>query len=126
MILLKEEDRLFTDGRQKGIFMKDALTKLRNLFFYCGLSKEEYDSVKQQAYTSNYNLWKGLNIILALGYFVIAVFVYLNKGRVATSIPSIMCIYMLAMSFCFFLFLLNQLLLSFLIHVVKIDYIIFN
>ena len=81
--------------------MKDTLINLRNIFLYCGLSKEEYNSVKQKAFSSNLNLWKVLNVLMAGAYFIVAVLVYLSKGKVATSIPSIMCIYMLAISFCF-------------------------
>ena len=46
--------------------MKKAFTRLCNLLFYCGFSREEYNSVKKEAYISNFNAWKYLHVFMAI------------------------------------------------------------
>lgn len=42
------------------------LRTARNYFLYCGLEKEEYKSVKKDAYISNFVVWRVLHIFMAL------------------------------------------------------------
>ena len=53
--------------------MGKLLRKLRDLFCYCGLSKEEYKTLRQDAYQSNFTVWKYLHtllFVLFLGLFL--------------------------------------------------------
>lgn len=42
------------------------LVKLKNMFCYCGATKEQYNSFKKDAYISNFVLWKSLNIVMVI------------------------------------------------------------
>ena len=39
---------------------------LRNYFFYCGISKDEYNAVKKEAYVSNFIVWRVLHILMVV------------------------------------------------------------
>ena len=58
---------------------------LRNYFCYCGIEKEEYTSLKKNAYVSNFEVWRFLHIlmdVLFAALFVVAMlndFVGINK-----------------------------------------------
>lgn len=41
-------------------------TKLRNLFCYCGLTKEEFKTIRHKAYVSDFEIWKRMNLIILL------------------------------------------------------------
>ena len=56
------------------------LAKLRDLACYCGLSKEEYRSIKKEAYISNFQVWKHLHVLLFLGYAVMALAFSMQDG----------------------------------------------
>lgn len=53
------------------------LRLLRNYFFYCGLEKDDYNSLKKDAYVSNFVIWRALHIFMAVifgGLFVTSLF----------------------------------------------------
>lgn len=60
--------------------MKNFLIKLRDLACYCGLSKEEYRSIKKEAYISNFQVWKHLHVLLFLGYAVMTLTFSIQDG----------------------------------------------
>ena len=39
---------------------------LRSYFFYCGISKDEYNAVKKDAYVSNFIVWRVLHVLMAV------------------------------------------------------------
>ena len=45
--------------------MKRLLRTLRNYYFYCGIEKDEYNTLKKDAYISNFNVWKILHFLMA-------------------------------------------------------------
>lgn len=51
--------------------MKSLLKRLRDVLCYCGVSKEEYASLKRDAYISNYHIWRVLHVFLFIGYAVL-------------------------------------------------------
>ena len=53
--------------------MRDVLIRLRNLFCYCGLSKEEYRAVKPEAYESNFHTWKYLHILIVVVFAALTI-----------------------------------------------------
>ena len=51
--------------------------KLRNYFCYCGIEKEEYNSIKKNAYISNFEVWRVLHFLMGAAFgvaFVISLF----------------------------------------------------
>ena len=42
------------------------LRKFRNYFCYCGIEKDEYNSVKKGAYISNFDVWRVLHILMTV------------------------------------------------------------
>ena len=46
------------------------MTSLTSLFCYCGVSKKEYESVKRDAYISNFHTWKFLHVFISI-YFIV-------------------------------------------------------
>ena len=53
------------------------LRKLRNYFCYCGIEKEEYRSLKKNAYVSNFEVWRVLHILMGAAFgiaFVVSLF----------------------------------------------------
>lgn len=59
-------------GKQMNVFRF-----LRNYFFYCGLEKDDYNSLKKEAYVSNFIIWRALHIFMAAifgGLFVASLF----------------------------------------------------
>ena len=53
------------------------LRKLRNYFCYCGIEKEEYRSLKKNAYVSNFEVWRVLQVLMAAAFgvaFVVSFF----------------------------------------------------
>lgn len=51
--------------------MERTLTKLKNAFLYCGLTKDEYGSIKRESsYKSNFRIWKNLNVVM-LAFFAV-------------------------------------------------------
>ena len=53
--------------------MNVYLQKLKNLFFYCGLEKEEYNEIKLEAYKSNFRAWKLLHILIFALFFIMTI-----------------------------------------------------
>ena len=47
------------------------MKKLLNLFTYCGVSKDEYESVKKDAYVNNFRVWKWLHVFMIVVFGVI-------------------------------------------------------
>lgn len=45
--------------------------KLRNYFCYCGIEKEEYNSIKKNAYISNFEVWRVLHFLMAAAFGVV-------------------------------------------------------
>ena len=41
------------------------IKRIRNYFFYCGIEKDEFNSLKKDAYISNFEVWKILHILMA-------------------------------------------------------------
>ena len=48
-----------------------TLKKLCNYFFYCGISKEEYNAVKKDAYVSNFVIWRILHFLMAAVFLIL-------------------------------------------------------
>ena len=46
------------------------LRKLRNYFCYCGIDKEEYRSIKKNAYVSNFEVWRVLHFLMGAAFGV--------------------------------------------------------
>ena len=44
------------------------LRKLRNYFCYCGIEKEEYQSLKKSAYISNFEVWRVLHFLMIAAF----------------------------------------------------------
>ena len=44
------------------------LRKIRNYSCYCGIEKEEYNSIKKNAYISNFEVWRVIQILMALAF----------------------------------------------------------
>ena len=83
--------------------MQAILLRLRDLFCYCGLSKEEYRGIKRQAYISNYQVWKYLHILLLAAYLFLAVALYCYDGlTISTFVQIWMSVYLLVAS-CLFI-----------------------
>ncbi|MBP5551322.1 MAG: GGDEF domain-containing protein [Bacilli bacterium] len=58
--------------------MKKILTTLKNYLCYCGIDKDEYNSLKKEAYVTNFQVWKVLHILMVLafgGLFINSLFV---------------------------------------------------
>ena len=56
----------------------DLLRKIRNLYFYCGIEKAEYNELKKDAYISNFKVWRVLHFLMAVafgGLFLASLFV---------------------------------------------------
>ncbi|MBO4286246.1 MAG: hypothetical protein J5880_02795, partial [Bacilli bacterium] len=51
------------------------LRKIRNYLCYCGIEKEEYQSVKKDAYASNFVVWRILHIFMV----VVFGFLFINS-----------------------------------------------
>lgn len=45
--------------------MRKVLNIIRDYFCYCGISKDEYNAVKKDAYISNYNVWQFIHVLMA-------------------------------------------------------------
>ena len=58
--------------------MKKALRTLRNYICYCGIEKEEYKSVRKDAYRSNFEVWRVLHILMDLAFGVLFIFSVCN------------------------------------------------
>ncbi len=50
---------------------KGLLDKLKNLFCYCGLTRDEYHAVRKEAYAANFYVWKYLDLMLAVSFLAI-------------------------------------------------------
>ncbi len=46
------------------------LRTLRNYFFYCGIEKYEYNSIKKDAYVSNFEVWRVLHYFMVVFFAV--------------------------------------------------------
>ena len=44
--------------------MRKILHNIKNYTCYCGIEKDEYDTVKKEAYISNFGVWKVLHILM--------------------------------------------------------------
>ena len=44
------------------------LNRLIRLFLYCGVPKDEYNSVKKDAYVSNFRVWKYLHLFIGIAF----------------------------------------------------------
>ena len=47
--------------------------KIRNYFCYCGIEKEEYNTVRKDAYISNFEVWRILHILMFSTYAILFV-----------------------------------------------------
>ena len=54
-----------------GSSVMKVLKTLKNYFFYCGIEKDEYNSVKKDAYISNFNVWKLLHFLMTAVFGVL-------------------------------------------------------
>lgn len=83
--------------------MKNQLNYLRNLVCYCGLTKEEYSSVKRDAYVSNYRVWKIIHVLMVLTYATLFLLSFLHTGMsFATYIRLVMFFYSVLATLIFF------------------------
>ena len=79
------------------------MKKLIRLFLYCGVSKEEYNSVKKDAYVSNFNVWKHLHLFMLLAFaFMFLESVLHNGFGTATILRSLVVIYAATVTYFFF------------------------
>ena len=80
------------------------LKKLRNLFCYCGIEKEEYRSLKRNAYISNFEVWRVLHFLMD-GAFSVAFIVSLFSPmmKVNTIFYGVGLVYSFIATICFFL-----------------------
>lgn len=62
------------------------LKKTLDLFVNCGLTREEYRSVKKDAYTSYFHVWKHLQILLMIGFAVLSVSFAIREGLTPVSL----------------------------------------
>ena len=78
------------------------MERLIRLFAYCGVTKEEYNSVKKDAYVNNFNVWKYLHFFLALAFCVsfIEAILYAGFSKVAV-IRLVMLVYFIVVGFIF-------------------------
>ena len=60
--------------------MKKLLRRLRDLFCYCGVSKETYRDLKKEAYVSNFKVWKHLHCALLVGFCLLTVILTIIHG----------------------------------------------
>ena len=60
--------------------MKRLLLKARDYFCYCGISKEEYNSVKKDAYISNFIVWRVLHVLMAVVFGVLFIDALMNDS----------------------------------------------
>lgn len=60
--------------------MKNWLLKARNLFCYCGLTKEDYRQVKKQAYISNFTVWKYLFALMLVAFMALLTVSFFRTG----------------------------------------------
>ena len=44
---------------------------IRNYICYCGIEKEEYKALKKDAYVSNFRVWQGLHVLMAVVFGVL-------------------------------------------------------
>lgn len=84
--------------------MMDAIRKIRDVFFYCGLSKEEYKAIKREAYVSNFKVWKYLHCFMAFAFLLLGTVFYVRFGLTAvTYIQFGMFVYCVIAALVFFL-----------------------
>lgn len=60
------------------------LRRIRNDLCYCGIEKKEYDAIKKDAYTSNFEVWRLLHCVMSAAFaflFVYSLFVDLFKSN---------------------------------------------
>lgn len=62
------------------------MSKLAKYFVYCGVGKDEYLSVKKDAYVSNFRVWKFLHIFMLVAYVALLAEAFLNGGETATRV----------------------------------------
>ena len=56
----------------------NVLKIIRNYFFYCGLEKDEYNTLKKDAYVSNFVIWRVMHIFMAAVFFALYVTSHIN------------------------------------------------
>ena len=82
----------------------NILKKIRNYFFYCGIEKDEYNAVKKDAYISNFQIWKILNIFISVVFvFLFISSLFNNMLRANMVFYLIGMIYSLLVSLLFFI-----------------------
>lgn len=57
------------DGGNQAVW----LDKFKRHFVYCGVTREEYNSVKKMAYAANFRVWKYLHLLFALYMIVMTI-----------------------------------------------------
>lgn len=75
--------------------------------YSCGLPDEEYKKIKKQAYVSNFEVWKYLNILMLIAFgsvFVVTIFV---PGLLSNSFPHILVAGYFALAVILFKFVLK-------------------
>lgn len=83
--------------------MNNILIKLRNLFCYCGMTRDEYNAVKKEAYISNFTVWKYLHALMAFGFFLMGTLHFIFDARLnVVAIYAIAFLYSLFACFLFF------------------------
>ena len=93
--------------------MDRLLQKVRDLFCFCGLTKEEYRSIKKEAYISNFSVWKYLHVCFLIGYVLVALMLppdnYISSSGILTLAG---ILYFTVASLLFFFLLKKEWLLS--------------
>ena len=76
--------------------------KLMNWVCYCGVTKEEYDSVKPAVYVRNFEVWKYLNVFLLAGYLFLAFMLNMLDGFTFSTVAEIIiALYLSVVCFLF-------------------------
>ena len=63
----------------RGVKLYEITQETAQLFFYCGIEKEEYNAVKKDAYVSNFEVWRILHFLMA-GVFLVLFIASFTSG----------------------------------------------
>ncbi len=88
--------------------MLNFLRRLRDLFCYCGLSKNEYRLIKREAYISNFQVWKRLHVILLVGYLILLAVLFAMDGFTGISVVQVAMMLYLAVANVLFYFVFRE------------------
>ena len=65
---------------KKDMTIRKIPEKIRDYFCYCGISKDEYNSLKKQAYISNFTLWQVLHVLMTIAFGLLFINALLSES----------------------------------------------